>query len=358
MVADRLQNAARNAVAFAASTAVLGSPSFVRAQGATVTEPVRVAYEAPEGCPTRAELEGALGERLGSPTLARLDELARTLTIVVVSEPGAFRARIELVDRDGQLTSREVTAPTCDQAVHAMALVASIAVRSQAERMARAQESKRETPPVRDEEPVARRSEPISPATPERRSSRALPLASRSEKSSFEREISAGPSLGTGVGPGAAPGLFAGGRLGVAEPVGRSVVLSAVVNDTLERDFAQATARFRIIKGRVELCPFEPSLTSWLRVSPCPGFEAGSHFGRSYADGVRVVEAGSASRLWVAATLAVRLRFRSDSLSVTLGPELILPFRRNRFALSRPDRPLYAVPEAAVAATAAAGFVW
>jgi hypothetical protein len=358
MVAYRLQTATRNVVAFAASIVALASPAFVRAHGATVTEPVRVLYEAPDGCPTRAELEDALAERLGSTTLARLDELARTLTIVVVSEPGAFRARIELVDRDGQLTSREVTAPTCEQAVHAMALVAAIAVRSQAERMARAFESKRETPPVRDERPAARPSEPILRPPPERRGARAQPRESRPEKSSFEREISVGPSVTTGVGPGAAPGLFASGRLGLAKPVGSSVALSAVVNDTLERDFAAATARFRIIKGRVELCPFEPSLTRLLRLSACPGFEAGSHFGRSYEDGVRVVEAGSASRLWVAATLAARLRFRSDSLSVTLGLELLVPLRRNRFALSRPDRPLYAVPDTAIGSTAAAGFVW
>ena len=351
----------RRAYATAVAFPALGWTSLAGAQIAPGPEAVRVVYSAPSGCPSRAELESELAARLGTTNLTGLDELARTLTIAVDGAPGAFRASLELVDRDGNQTSREVTAPTCDQAVDAIALVAALAVRSQAERTARTSESES----AANAAPLAGNTADNQAQAPNT-SSQALARSESTEASappsdgsgSVEGELFAGLLLATGVGPGAAPGVTLGGRFGVAASMGHSVVLSGIVSDTLERDYEAATARFGVIKGRLELCPFEPLLTSSLRLCPCAGFEAGSHSGQTYADGERVADADSASRLWLGATLAVRLRIYADSLAVTLGPELLVPITSNQFNLSQPERLLYEVPSLAVGAAASAGFVW
>lgn len=114
----------------------------------------------------------------------------------------------------------------------------------------------------------------------------------------------------------------------------------------------------RVLKGRLELCPFEPLLGSSMRLSPCSGFEVGSHSGESYEDAERVVQSSTETRLWLAATLSARLRLRVGSLGATFGPELAIPITKNSFYLSRPNTLVYEVPDIAVGAEATFGFVW
>jgi hypothetical protein len=331
------------------------------AQAQTAPEAVRVVYRAPSSCPNQASFEAELAERLGATTLAELDELARTLTIIIDEENGAYRARVELMDRDGNEVSREVTAPLCDQAMRAIALVAALAARSQAERNATA--SRKASPdsssPVEQANPDAG---PAESAQPEPRrapsdEANATPRAAERD-TELEREISGGVTLATGVGPGAAFGIVLGGRLGLAGKIGRSIALSARANDTFRRELAVADVRLRVIKGRLELCPFEPRLSGSLTLSPCPGFEAGSHSGESYEDAERVAQSRTEARLWLAATLAARLRLRAGALGVAFGPELVVPLTKNSFFLSQPERPVYETPDIAVGAEATVGFVW
>ncbi len=341
-----------------AAISLLSLSSLARAQ--STPEAVRVAYHAPSGCPDQAAFEAELAQHLGATTLAELGELARTLTIVIDEDSSGFRARVELMDRDGNATSREMTAPTCDQAMRAIALVAALAARSQADRNATATGQAKPTGAPATA-PVAPQGDRVENQTAEPEAQNAPTSAkprTPDREAETEREIAAGLTLATGVGPGAAGGVVVLGRLGLAGKVARSIALRAQASDTFRRELAAADVRMRVIKGRLELCPFEPSLAGSLRLSPCPGFEVGSQSGESYEDAERVAKSNTEARLWLAATLAARLRFRAGSLGASFGPDLAIPITKNRFFLSQPTTLVYEVPDIAVGAEATFGFVW
>ncbi|HEX6765548.1 MAG TPA: hypothetical protein VF103_08730, partial [Polyangiaceae bacterium] len=253
------------------------------------------------------------------------------------------------------------TAPSCDQAMLAIALVAALAARSQAERNAAAalDAGPDAAPPTELGSLDGGRTEtaPAEPGPALNAEPKDKPSATDHD-AMLEREVSAAVTLATGVGPGGAFGIALGGRLGLAGKMGRSIALSLRANDTFRRELAVADVRMRVIQGRLELCPFEPLLSGTVRLSPCPGFEAGSQSGRSYEDGERVAQSSSEARLWLAATVAARLRLQTGSLRVSFGPELIVPITKNSFFLSQPTELVYEVPDVAVGAEVSVGFAW
>jgi hypothetical protein len=170
--------------------------------------------------------------------------------------------------------------------------------------------------------------------------------------------VAAGAAVSTGVGPGAAPGLLAAFRASLTGASERSLVLSAFGFDTFRKSLDVADARFSLLKGRLELCPVEPRLSESVSLSPCAGFELGSHTGRSYSDGERVETSHSVSELWLAGTLAVRLRLRFGAFELGVGPELGVPFQRSQFGLTEPARLVYEVPRVTVGVLGAAGLTW
>ena len=321
---------------------------------------MRVEYSAPSECPTQAAFEAELAGHLGTATFARLGELARTLTVAIEPEPSGFRAGVELVDRSGHATERGIVAPTCEQAMRAIALVAALAARSQAEQAQHEREAIAQPNTNADTAPPPPSIVP-PPADAKTRSAppRGEPRrAEHREEASVSFGVSAGAAVSTGVGPGAAPGLFAAFRVALTGATERSLLFSALGFDSFRRSLDVADVRFSVVKGRLELCPLEPRLSDNLFVNPCAGFELGSQWGRSYADGERVETSHTVSEVWVAATLAVRLSLRFDGLELRLGPELGVPLQRNRFALTLPERPVYEVPRATVAGSAAVGLSW
>lgn len=319
-------------------------------------EPVRVEYSAQEGCPGKQTFEAELTLHLGTDTFARFGELARTLSVTIQSTPEGFRARVELLDRQGVRAEREISAATCEQAARAIALVAALAARSQIERSEREREDEAAaataTPPR--PEPPAAAAEPRlrTPPSIER------PRSVARREPAFSTGLSAGAAASTGVGPRVAPGLLVALRLALLGTEERSLVLSALGFDTFRSSLDVADVRFSVLKARLELCPVEPRVAPRVFVSACAGFELGSQTGRSYADGVRVQTPRSASEPWMAATLAGRVGLRFGAVAVAMGPELGLPVLRNGFALVRPDRLVYRVPGATAAFSATAGLAW
>jgi hypothetical protein len=348
------------AFALALALAVLVLANSVRAADAPGGEPVRVEYMAPGDCPGQGAFETELAGHLGSATFARFGELARTLSVAIEPEPQGFRARVELVDRRGQSTQRGISAPTCEQAMKAIALVAALAARSQIEQADREREGEASAAAAAAAAPDA----PAAPAGASVESAREAPAPERSapaaprEETSLSFGVSAGAAASTGVGPRLAPGLLVALRLALTGASEHSIVLSALGYDTFRTSLDVAEVRFNVLKARVELCPIEPRLSARLLVSPCAGFELGSQTGQSYADGVRVETPGKASELWVALTLAARLGIRFGAFTVGLGPELGVPLQRNRFALTQPNRSVYQVPRVTVGGMATAGLVW
>jgi hypothetical protein len=321
-------------------------------------ELVRVDYTTPDGCPDKQAFEAAVAEHLGAPVFARFGELARTLSVTVELASDEFRARVALIDRKGATVDREIAAPTCDQAVRAIALVAALAARAQVEQEDRERE-KASTARVEPSKPISR-----EPAMADDRPARPAPWPLEGPRPSSRRArvlafgLSAGTAATTGVGPRVAPGLLVAFRAALAGATERSLVLSALGYDTFRSSLDVADVRFRLLKARLEICPAEPHLSEQLLFSPCAGFELGSQTGQSYADGVRVGTPRRVSGLWSAATLAARVRWNPDRFVLALGPEVGFPVERNGYALTRPDRPVYRVPSVTLGFSAALGLVW
>lgn len=351
---------------------------------------VAVMYRAPADCPSQTEFEARVATQLGPATLTEYEKLVRELRVSIAAEDGGFVARLEVVDAEGGRAVRKVFAPTCEQAAGAIALVSALAVRAQVSRTDGAQkESDRraamrpankagaseatavfpdESPP-----PVARSPEfeaearaesvpapaleppvaPVSPIPPAVSPPSTAPLAMAERDWFPEQRIPlevvtrAGGEFATGVGPGLVPGVFLGASLRFEVPASSTVSslgLALFAHDSFRRDYEVAEARLRVLKGRAEFCPLEPSLSNSLSLRPCVAFELGSHSGQSFADGERVAAARSESRLWAAGVLGLDLGYRRGRWLGSLGTTLGLPLTRNRFVLSRPERELYEVP--------------
>lgn len=330
-----------------------------RAGERSAGERVRVEYAVPPGCPDQPAFEAELTQHLGTETFARFGELARTLAVAIERTSDGFRAGVSLVDRQGMSVEREISAPTCDQAVRAIALIAALAARSQVEQTdgprkesdpstaERSSEPAPPPPPVESHEP------PAGPTPPSERA----PTVTRHAPSATVG-LSAGMGAATGVGPRVAPGLLVHVRAALPGNVEHSVVLSAMGYDTFRSSLELADVRFRVLKARLELCPAEPRFSGGWLASACAGFELGSQMGQSYADGVRVQTPHSATRRWLATTLAARVGLSVNALLLMLGPELGVPLERNGYALSRPDRLIYRVPSVTLGFSAAAGVTW
>jgi hypothetical protein len=319
----------------------------------TAREPVRIVYEAKDGCPDQAVFERAFRAQAGDATIARLDELARTLTVTAYRSELEYRARVELVDRDGASVARELGAPSCGEAVDAIALVAALAARSQAERLERERASVQPSPPGTESAGAT------APPTAAPANEVAVPrnAGARSRAAELTRAFAAGGGFTTGVGPGVAPGLALEGRLSWGEAPAHSVALLAALYDTFTTELENGKGRLRLFKARGEFCPLEPRLMPSLRLSPCAGLELGSQAGE-VAESESIVSAEPQSRLWAAAALAVRARYYWQDFNVALGPELVVPLTRNSFVLTRPDLPLYDVPSVAVGLNALFGVVF
>jgi hypothetical protein len=318
-----------------------------------------VEYTAPDGCPDRPTFEAELTEHLGTETFARFGELARTLAVEIEPAPDGFRARVALIDRQGLSVERGISAPTCEQAMRAIALIAALAARSQVEQTDRRKEenlpsaaagSAEAAPPT----PQAAHQEPSVRLPPSLDG--APTVTPRARSATFG--LYAGMGAATGVGPRVAPGLLVLLRAALAGNPEHSLVLSAMAYDTFRTSLEVADVRFRVLKARLELCPAEPRISARWLVSPCAGFELGSQAGQSYADGIRVQTPRTATRRWTAVTFAVRSALSFNALVLVLGPELGVPIERNGYALSRPDRPVYRVPSVTVGFSAAAGVTW
>jgi hypothetical protein len=338
-----------------AAVAMAGSGAAAATEAAR--EPVRIVYEAEADCPDQALFERAFRVQAGDTTLARLDELARTLTVTVHRSDSEFRARVELVDRDGASVSRELGAPSCAEAVDAIALVAALAARAQAERLDRERDESGSARPAAA--PHAGSEPKLAPPSVAPTSKVAAPqnAGARSRAAKLTAALAAGAGVTTGVGPGLAPGLVLEGRLSWGETPTHSVALLAALYDTFTTELENGDGRLRLIKTRAELCPFEPRLTRSLRLSPCAGFELGSQTGE-VAESESIANARPQARLWAAAALTVRARYYWQNFGAALGPELVVPLTRNSFVLTRPDLPLYDVPGVAVGLNALFGVVF
>jgi hypothetical protein len=289
---------------------------------------VRLEYHAPAGCPSDSELAAEVEKRLERAKLAGTAELARTYRITIEVEPGRSVAHLELTDADGQRATRELTAPTCQEAARAIALVTALAIEAR----------------VAEEAAAERRAPSVAPP-PAELPRAATPMPAPAPRPRTEEParhvLVAGAGVEDGFAPRAAPRVTALFEFPVAGLATRAGVVWASTGP-VEIDGGSATFSLQVL--RAQLCPWRWAPSSAFELGPCAGVDLGllHAAGRRSA---RIVHPDSTTRPWLAGSLALAAAVAPDPrLGFELEAGLGLPATRPVFTLENPDVDVYHVP--------------
>ena len=126
----RSQRGERHAVAVAAAWLALSLGA--RSTWAALSEPIRVRFEAPEGCPDEAAFLDQVRARTAKARVAAAGEKARTFSVRLTQEGRSIRGRLAIEESADPTGLREVTGERCAEVVSALALITALAVDPQA----------------------------------------------------------------------------------------------------------------------------------------------------------------------------------------------------------------------------------
>lgn len=279
--------------------------------------------------------------RLKNGRLARPGELARVFRIRMrVTRHGAL-AHMDFTEADGREATREVSAPTCHEALSAIALIAALAIEARA-RKASAPAARASRPPA----PAPRRA-----AAPQRARAAPPPSPPVARRSKTPSPPPRGPALRfgegalLGVNSGFAPkpalqlSLVSELRLGAALFQGW---LAFADSGPTAAD--GGTARYRLFTLNAVACPRAVRVGGALALRACVGLGAGVVHGAGEKS-ARIVTPESATDPWVAALALGRIAITPDPRLVVIvqgGPGF--PLIHQRFTLSRPGAIVHEVP--------------
>ncbi len=327
----------------ARSLGVLAALLAGKAAVGSELEAYRVAYEAPEGCPSEAFFVHEVRARSENLRLAAPDELARVLRATVTAAGTGSTGTLEIVTVGGDRVRREVAADSCEEVVPALALVTALAL----DALARGEAS-----------PVAVDAKP-APALEPRPSQAPEPAPSPPTAPTPARRATARVELGalavvaTAVAPRAVIGLDAYVGVRSSDARGPGIRVAAALRRSRVVEVAERQARLELWAARAEACPFALEISGPLRMVPCGALEVGRLEGEGIAGG-EVARARASSALWLAAGARARLEVPIERvLLVQLGGGLAATFARERFVFRDPEVVFHDVP--AIAADGFAG---
>jgi hypothetical protein len=287
-----------------------------RADGARVQ--VRIAYDAPPGCPTRAGFVSRVSAR--RPDVAVVDDGSepRRLVVAIREERGSFAGEIASFAADRRILHREVGASSCEEVCDALAFIAAIGADPATEALP--------SPAAPGVEPKAETPETAVPAI-------ATPPQRWSGSTGARIEIE-----GVGV-PAPLPGFRA--WLDVERAVhGPAFRFSVAQTLTATATRAEGSAHFSWTTFRLEGCPFRWSIGERVRARPCVGVETG--FVR--ASGDRLAVELSPTRPWFAASASANVAVAlSSSVSLEIEAAAIVPLYRDSFFFQQ-DTAIYKAP--------------
>jgi hypothetical protein len=267
----------------AAAIALFLAPSAT----ADVTEPIRVTFTAPAGCPDTDAFTAEVTARTAKARLASPGEPARSFTVTITTSGKKARGKLIIDDPRGPSSSREVSGESCAEVASALALVTALAIDPNASTAAKPPPPPPKPPPPppmphvllppRDPRPPPPYTSlpwwgPLGSPLP------AAPSAPPSPRWRFTAALHAG--IASGVAPGVVPAITASvdvSRLGesVLSPAFR-LSLSAAQSGYLAVGSGFLRARFRWMAGRVEGCPIRVAIAGPLAAYPCALVDAGA----------------------------------------------------------------------------------
>jgi hypothetical protein len=283
--------------------------SWVRAPDATV-------------CPGEWEIAHAVEARLGPEAL-----VPRASAILVVEasirarSEGGFHVDIALLRGDTVVGRRELSSeePNCGSVAEQAALVIALTIDPEASPLGPPRVSA-PAPPV--ETPKPPKEKQIAPKA----AVSSLPPAGPA-RPAWQGDLEAAAGVATGIVPEIALGLFVRGR---ARPPGFAIAieLEGAYYPPTELELEPGRgAHFSLLYLGAALCN-KPQREPRLRLSVCAGPDLAAITGQGYGF-------DETPRFWsftFAASARARLGFRATrGLALVLGPDLVVPFGRDRF---------------------------
>lgn len=354
----------------AACVAILVIASAARAQP-EAPEPLEIAYEAPEGCPSASAFFREITARTTRARAAQPGERARVMHVVVTKRGDDHAGRLWIDDASVSSSSRSVAGKTCGEVVGALALIGALAVDPRASTApiaaaSGADPTRREPaapavaaaekatqpgdPAPGPEEPRARERDVAAPSSARSPSSSSSPSPSRSLRGRLEVGVQAEVATYAGAVPSGRifGDVSIGPREGLFAPAFRlSFARSLAVDEAAS--IGGATLRFTT--GGLDVCPVRVVIAVPLAFRPCAGGSAGV----LEASGTGVAGSVDRSRPWVAVSALGRLVWEPLSwLDVDLEVGGIAPLYRESFFFA-PSVPVYEAPPVAFLTRAGVG---
>lgn len=332
----------------ALSTALLpGLATTLRARADDATEPVRIAYDAPSGCPSTSWFVAAVSARTTRARIAEPSERARTFVVVLDETARGAAGNVTIRGLDGRELRRDVSGATCAEVAETLALVVALAIDPRAS-LAPVALPVASAPVVAT--PSASVSAPTSPSaapppttipTPAMPSPAARRAVAPRPRARLSFSLGAGASLATGVTPATLAGLDVFGEARLAGSSWRApffrVAFQRTASDTLAEQGANVRFVWTVVRG-------DACLRGWrvgpVALSPCARVEGGSLF----VQGGGVDRPRSDTRTSLALAPAANLRWPiGDTLFVDANAALRVAVFRDAFFFE-PNPPFYEQP--------------
>lgn len=351
-----------------AAAASLASHALVVAADVPGASAVRIAYRAYPGCPSEAEFLAQVGARIGKASTSSEMRDAQSVVVTLTAAPRGAIGKIETSTPDGSTGSRIVRGRTCAEVVSALALFTALAIDPRAAEKSdptggAAANSVPTAPPTPSEPPGSAQANPstleANMTAPQAHVDDARPMAVDSggagenqdpssvsdsaaprEKAQAQRiEDNDTTRIRLGAG-GVALGSFATGSvLPNAAPGLTAFVEWSTGGFGRHRWSVQyflgahtPAVTFQTFGGRWDIAPWHLPLHPAVEVEP--GFAAELLWVTANARAAGDITAGSASRLYVAADLFGRIRYRPvPGLLASLEAGVEAPLTRYVFHL-------------------------
>ncbi|HEY4119893.1 MAG TPA: hypothetical protein VGM56_18630 [Byssovorax sp.] len=339
------REALRRAVALVAALALFALACAARAQDGT--EPIRISFAAPPGCPDELAFTTELRGRTPRARPAWQGEPARTFRITITRHRDTTLGNLTIEEPGGVGSAvREVTGRTCPEVVSALALITALAIDPHASTASR-------PPALAPTGPGALPHAPWDAGLPSDLAPPSLRLAEPHDSNSAmippplpawiprPRLVTPGFRVTTGaqitahggVGPALEPGGALFVELGRTE---RSLLVptfrvSAMTSAGGAVTTNGARASFKFEAGAVEGCPVQIALERLVRLFPCAAVEVGA----IEAQGDSVEFYTKRTEPWISADLLARSQWTFvEHLVLELQGGLAFPLVRSRYLLT------------------------
>jgi hypothetical protein len=336
MGCDRLGRGRRIGVAGLVGAVVASCAARASAQDA---EPVRLAYDAPAGCPTESDFRELVARDGGALAPASNGGAARSV-VVHIESSDSIVGTLVVRAADGTGAAREIHGDRCEDVARSLAVLVALVAEPALPAPpapgppATVSEAPAPLPPAVPPPAVPGLAAPVEGTQPD--SPEFEPPDEEPSPHRWRLGIEGEGTLTRGVSPGSNPGIA--GYVELADVSTRVFAPTVRLGVELAADEAlDNVGTYRRFVGRLDACPWQAALARpWsddaFTLQACARIDVG----RIEVDPVPPTSGPSApevQRLWVAPAGLVRVGWRSPSLFLALEGGVACPLLRQRFWL-------------------------